>query len=91
MVRWIHSFLVCFRSLEDFFLVSLGFSLKLQIGVVLELEAGQPHGEAGQIWSPDIRAPGTRHWCSVGKGLCLVCHAALRSRSTSPKFVIPPK
>lgn len=33
---------MCFISLEDFFLVSLGFSLKLQIGVVLELEAIGP-------------------------------------------------
>lgn len=52
------------------------------------------HGEAGgagQRWSPDIRVPGTRRWCSVWKGLHPWCHAAVRYRSTSPKFVTPPK
>lgn len=34
--------MVCFTGLEDFFLVSLRFSFKVQIGIVLQVETVSP-------------------------------------------------
>ena len=85
VVRWTHSFLVCSVSLEDFFLVSLGFSLKLQIGVVLESEAVGPGvlsvaqaggGELDRYGAQisGLLGPGAGVLLGRGSALCVMLH-----------------